>query len=248
MKRFSLATKKALGYYVYVYSDPDTHTPFYVGKGHGNRAFQHLDSKKESEKTKKINALRRKGKEPIIEILAHGLDEETALAVEAAAIDLIGIDNLANSKRGFDSKLYGIVEAALLDARHNRKELSRDDITENILLIKIKESYSYDMTAFELYEATRGYWVLNPEKASKAQYVMPVYDGVILEVYQVEAWFPSGSTCMSTRPRKKISGRYEFVGKHAPKGIREKYINKSVANLFSGSRNVIKYEGKIFWE
>ena len=32
-----------LGYYVYMYSDPKTKKPFYVGKGTGNRAFSHLN-------------------------------------------------------------------------------------------------------------------------------------------------------------------------------------------------------------
>ena len=247
MKRFSPTTKEVLGYYVYVSSDPDTGEVFYVGKGHGNRVFSHLKNKKESDKTKKIAEIRKRGKEPIIEILAHGLDEETALKVESAAIDLIGIDNLTNIKRGFDSKLYGVIEASLLDARHSREELREEDITENIILIRINNTYRYNMSELELYEATRGYWVLNPEKASKAKYAMPVYDGVILEVYKIATWLPSGSTFMDTRKCEKIAGRYEFVGKLASKKIREKYINKSVTNLFAyGNLNPIKYEGKAF--
>ena len=49
-----------LGYYVYMYSDPKTKKPFYVGKGTGNRAFSHLnfdvdDTEDSSEKLKKID-------------------------------------------------------------------------------------------------------------------------------------------------------------------------------------------------
>ena len=50
IKKFSSKTKEALGYYVYVYSDPDTRKPFYVGKGKDNRVFSHLDDKKENDK------------------------------------------------------------------------------------------------------------------------------------------------------------------------------------------------------
>ena len=41
IKNFSHNTKEALKYYVYVYSDPDTKEPFYVGKGKGNRVIKH---------------------------------------------------------------------------------------------------------------------------------------------------------------------------------------------------------------
>ena len=102
IKSFSSKTKEALKYYVYVYSDPDTKEPFYVGKGKGNRAFQHLDDQSETDKTNKINDIRRRGKEHTIEILVHGLDNKTALKVEAAAIDLTGIKNLTNRQRGHE--------------------------------------------------------------------------------------------------------------------------------------------------
>ena len=95
-KEFSQNTIKNLGYYVYIYSDPDTKQPFYIGKGKGNRCFNHLFQDNDSEKVAKIQEILKNGKEPIIEILVHGVDEETALKVEAAAIDLIGIDNLTN--------------------------------------------------------------------------------------------------------------------------------------------------------
>ena len=49
MKKFAMKTKEALGYYVYVYSDPDTHKPFYVGKGKGDRVFNHLSDQSESD-------------------------------------------------------------------------------------------------------------------------------------------------------------------------------------------------------
>lgn len=39
---------KRLKHYVYVYSDPDSGVPFYVGKGKGDRVLQHLVEEKES--------------------------------------------------------------------------------------------------------------------------------------------------------------------------------------------------------
>ena len=71
--KFSSKTIRELGSYVYIYSDPDTHKPFYVGKGKGNRVFDHLKDTKESEKVKYLKRLSDDGKEPIIEILVHGM-------------------------------------------------------------------------------------------------------------------------------------------------------------------------------
>ena len=54
---FSQRTIEELGYYVYVYSDPDTKQPFYVGKGKGNRVFAHLSDETEKKKVEDIQSL-----------------------------------------------------------------------------------------------------------------------------------------------------------------------------------------------
>jgi hypothetical protein len=79
-----------LGHYVYIYFDPDTDVPFYVGKGVGNRVFAHLGESTESEKVAKIQGLREQGKTPKIELLRYGMSENEAALVEASVIDFIG--------------------------------------------------------------------------------------------------------------------------------------------------------------
>ena len=74
MDKFSPKTIEALGYYVYIYSDPVTKVPFYVGKGKGNRAFAHLHDGSESDKARKIAEIQARGRQPLIEILAFGLE------------------------------------------------------------------------------------------------------------------------------------------------------------------------------
>ena len=247
IKKFSPKTKEALKYYVYVYSDPDTKEPFYVGKGKGDRVFSHLKEDKENEKTQKIKEIEdRPGKkEPIIEILAHGLDEETAFKVEAAAIDLIGIENLTNQQRGYKSDKHGKIEVSTLDARYTEEDLKKEDIIDNIMFIKINKRYRNGMSPLELYEATRGYWRLNVENAKKVDYALSVYEGMVLEVYEITEWFPALSTYMGTRSSdpKNVEKRYEFVGKIADESVRKRYVNKSVKSFFKpGESNPFKYK------
>lgn len=248
ISKFSQSTANQLDSYVYIYSDPDTKQPFYIGKGKGNRVFAHLALEGETKKIKKIQEIRTAGKEPLIEILVHGVDETTALKVEAAAIDLIGIDNLTNEQRGHHAGTLGRKEVSALDALYNRKELSEEDISEPVMLIKINKLYRNDMSDFELYEATRGVWAVSPEEAKKVRYVFAVYAGMIAEVYAVAGWYPAGTTQYGTRADMmgEISGdlnlRYEFIGKVAPEEVRKKYLHKSVSNLAEpGARNPIRY-------
>jgi len=241
---FSQKTIEELGYYVYVYSDPDTKKPFYVGKGKGNRAFAHLSDDSESKKVEYIQNLFKAGKEPIIEILVHGVDEETALKVEAAAIDLIGIDNLTNRQRGHHSSVYGKIEASLLESRYNSEELTVEDFNDNVMLIKINKLYRNDMNAYELYEATRAYWRVSLEQAKKVKYALAVYYGMVLEVYEITEWLPAFSTMMYQRVEKpeELKSRYEFIGKLAPEDVRKKYKDKSVASIFTkGEQYPIRY-------
>ena len=42
VRKFPRSVIEKMGYYVYLLKDPDTHEVFYVGKGKGNRVFEHV--------------------------------------------------------------------------------------------------------------------------------------------------------------------------------------------------------------
>ena len=121
--------------------------------------------------------------------------------------------------------------------------LVREDITENVIAIKINRSYKETITKDGLYEITRGYWKIDIKKAQHADYAFSVYNGIIKEVYRIEKWLPAGSIPRPTLPDAEVpEGRYEFVGEVAEDEIRNKYVDKSIANLYRrGEANPIKY-------
>ncbi len=86
-------------YYVYVYIDPRNHEEFYYGKGRGSRKNAHLDSEADTEKTKRIAAIRKIGLEPIIRVVARGLSEDEALLVEKTLLHKLG-KSLTNISSG----------------------------------------------------------------------------------------------------------------------------------------------------
>ena len=92
-------------FYVYVYIDPRSHQEFYYGKGQGDRKLAHLYDDGDSEKTKIIKEIRRKGFEPIIKVIARGLTEEQALIVEKTLIWKLG-RNLTNKSSGHFSNNF----------------------------------------------------------------------------------------------------------------------------------------------
>ncbi len=87
-------------YYVYVYIDPRNLEEFYFGKGKGSRKNAHLTDDTDSEKTRRIKAIRVEGLEPIIRVIARGLTEHEALFMESAYLWKLG-KNLTNIASGY---------------------------------------------------------------------------------------------------------------------------------------------------
>lgn len=75
-------------YYVYVYKDPFTMQPFYIGKGNGKRYLDHTNKPYQSFKRvqDKIKSIRNKDAEPIIEFAHTNLQEEVAYRLEEELI------------------------------------------------------------------------------------------------------------------------------------------------------------------
>jgi hypothetical protein len=223
---------KRLGYYIYLYVDPLTNEPFYVGKGQGDRAMVHLRDSSESDKVARIKAIRASGREPRIDILVHDLaSEEAALRIETAVIDAIGSDRLTNAVRGWETGKVARMPLQELVALYGAPPVT---VVHPALLIRINRLYRYGIGEVELYEATRGTWKLG-SKRTRARYAFSVFHGVVRAVFEIESWHPARTTVYHRRVFQNPNpdpGRWEFLGKAAEESIRTHYVGRSVKHYF----------------
>jgi hypothetical protein len=244
-----------------------------VGKGQGDRVFQHL---KEVEPyidlmPKFINAKQNRIKEILDDgfelrhvILREGLSESESLEVEAAMIDLLGIENLTNQVRGVGTE-RGKRDAERLNypsyrtKKYDFEFLCQDNciIEKPTILFRMNQLFSEEFTSVDLYEAARGIWRVNSKRAESAVYGMVVSKSLVREVYEIEpgSWtqFDPGHRNIQLPSRKDqdiyqdakySNGYWLFAGKVADPLTRDKYLMKSVSGYFTpGSSNIIQYVG-----
>ena len=235
---FSQAVIEKLGYYVYFLKDPRNDQVFYIGKGKGNRVFNHLmcaieaDAKNEPGMDTKLEMIRKitgSGHDVLHYILRHGLDEKTAFEIEASLIDFLGIDSLSNIQGGYYSGDFGVRSTQEVIAMYEAPELAT---IEPILLLNLNKEYRRDMTANELYEATRKWWTVGQRRES-VKYAVAHYRGLTREVYRIRYWHPADF---------KGSTRWVFVGDVAEDEIRGDLLYRSIKHLFKkGEARPFKY-------
>ncbi len=236
-----------LGWYVYALRDPrDGGSVFYVGKGKGDRVYQHaVHAKSVGEggtaglKLSTIREIHHAGLDVGVEILRHQIaDEATAYEVEAAAIDAVRLAgvNLSNAVRGHGTA-RGWRPFDEIVTEHHAKPVTIPD-GERVVLIRINRLYRSGMSAEEMYEVTRKWW--RKGAGRNPEWAFAVYHGIVRAVYRIDGpWYhPEPNEADDrTRTRKAFNGvrdvamedRYLWtdVSAYLPKGLQTplRYVN-----------------------
>ena len=241
--KFSEAVCEKLGFYVYRLIDPRNAETFYIGKGKGNRLFAHINDeltnadldKDQDSVSEKINRIRqiRNDRFKVLHIIhRHGMDENTALEVEAALIDLTpGISNLVG---GHGSNDRGPMRAEQVIQLYDAPEAI---FQHKVILINVNASRDER----DLYEAVRYAWRLSANRARLADYVLATSRGLIVGAFVANHWIEASEDNFPGFPA--VEGRWGFVGRRASDEIQELYVGKRVPSEYSkkGASNPIRY-------
>ncbi len=248
-KSFKQSVIEGLKCYVYALVDPRDNHIFYVGKGSGNRVYQHAqaaivdDSK--SLKLSIIRNIKDLGLEVKYYIIRHNLTEEEAYLVESSIIDLLTypafnkeniLTNLVSGHHQWDE---GIKTDTEINTLYNCPKI--EPITgDKLLLVSLNKSYNQSNAhgvyrRANDYESARKYWAISSYKANKIDYILGVYRGIVRIVINVKGHKICAVAEDGTVFKKP---RFAFEGDIVTDSP---YLNKDVTDYPFGSGGAVTY-------
>jgi uncharacterized protein len=242
---FPVEVKARLGWYVYRLIDPRNGETFYVGKGRDDRVFEHARSAFSASgeedaldlKVQRIKEIIGAGFEVAHVIHRHGIETaEIAYEIEGALID--AYPGLANRVGGHRSGDYGVRHVdEIIDQLTAQPFVPR----EPLILISVAKSFG-DKTK-DIYDATRGCWVIKPERARNYKLVLAHRGGTVIEAFR-----PKGEWLKATKANfpwleEDELPRWGFVGEVAEGASRDYYRGKRVPDQYraKGAANPIRF-------
>lgn len=221
-----------LGNYIYFLIDPRDDSIFYIGKGTGNRVFEHMEeynrrhghAARSSLKLNTIEEIVGSGHKIKYIIHRHNIPDHSVYEVEAALID--AFPQLTNLQRGHGSDERGPMTHDEIIIKYGLPEINWQP-EEKLLLININ-NLKQPASINEIYEQVRLFWPINQSRAEKTDFVLAVVEGVVVGAFKWHDWldathdnFPDRIRKENEQPKKK-----GFIGEPAPPEIWEKFVGE----------------------
>lgn len=248
-KSFKQSVIEGLKCYVYALVDPRDNHIFYVGKGTGNRVYQHaqaaLADDSQSLKFSTIREIKDLGLDVEYYIIRHNLTEQEAYLVESSLIDLLTypafnkeniLTNIVSGHHQWNEGIKTDEEINILYDCPKIKPIPGD----KLLLVSLNKSYKQSKASGVYrrandYESARKYWAISVDKANKIDYILGVYRGIVRIVISVK----KHTICemgedgtVFNKPRFAFEG--DIIG-NSP------YLNKDVTDYPFGSGGAVTY-------
>lgn len=243
---------QAIGNYVYRLIDPRNGETFYVGKGKGNRVFDHAKAllkfdagtEEMDPKLNRIQDIINERLEVLHIIHRHEIPESAVFEVEAALIDAYA--GLTNLQAGHGSNDRGPMNYKELIRKYDLPVLD-DDIQEKLVLININNSCNR-VDSDAIYRQVRFAWRISKNRAEKAEYILAVIRGVIVGAFVAHEWLPASRDYFpefSELVGDNTEGRYGFIGQKAPIEVWGKFVGEMGKRIQNKSmkhdQNPIRY-------
>lgn len=248
-RSFKQSVREALRYYVYALVDPRDRHIFYIGKGAGDRVFQHAEAAINSDDTSlKLATIREildAGQNVEYYILRHNLTEQEAYMVESTIIDLLTypafnkVNLLTNIVCGHHQWNEGIKTENEINVIYDCKKIEplADD---RLLLVSLNRSYDHKRSEGVYrrpndYESARKYWKIADSRAKKVTHILGIYRGIVRIVIAVKGY----RKVDQTEDGKPFSSpRYVFEGDIIADSP---YLNTDVSDFPFGSGGAVTY-------
>ena len=229
IKKFSDSTLSVLNngerrFYVYCLTDLKKDKILYIGKGCGNRIFEHEQAARSQDGDIDVPARKAiaKCKKLGRHIISYHLTEAEAQAAETALIHFV--KSVVDKK--FKNKSAGCgaggISAEELDDRFKFTPCPLDDLNPDGLVLAVKIQDALDLDTDEeadyrfdnqddanLKSRTLGNWVIGKDAASKVKYIIGIHTGLqnaVVSAYEVDGF----ETMTEETKNGRTQTRYRF--------------------------------------
>lgn len=246
--RFPPEVARQLKWYVYRLIDPRNGETFYVGKGQGDRVFQHAKGALEATpdednvdlKSSRLKAIRAAGLDVGHLIHRHNIeDEDVAFQIEAALIE--AYPGLTNKVDGHGTGDYGCRHVEQIIMEYSAETF---EIREPLILVSISKSYQEE--GVSAYDAARAAWRINKRNAETFGLVLAHCQGIVVGAFRPKKWLSATRDNFSWLA-KDFEDRFGFEGDPAEPEVEKLYIGKRVPDKFrrKGAANPVRFVSEI---